>query len=41
MNDYEIDGETTDRVNATNYDIDDILAVIDIKLPEPGEAPTV
>lgn len=37
MNDYEIDSETSDRINASNYDIADILAVIDITLPEPGE----
>ena len=31
MNEYEIDSETSDRVNATNYDIDDILSVLDVE----------
>ena len=29
MNEYEIDTKTADRVNASNYDIEDILGVID------------
>ncbi len=29
MSEYEIDPPISDRVNATNYDIEDILKVID------------
>lgn len=29
MNDYEIDALTSDRVNLNNYDIIDILSIID------------
>lgn len=35
MNDYEIDSVTADRVNASNYDIEDIVAII--KGNEPVE----
>jgi len=28
MNEYEIDSETADRINASNYDIEDILTTL-------------
>lgn len=29
MNEYEVDEKTADRVNASNYDIEDILRILD------------
>jgi hypothetical protein len=33
LNEYEMETDTSDRVNATNYDIDDILGVIETEVP--------
>ena len=30
LNEYDVDPEVSDRVNATNYEIDDILGVIEV-----------
>lgn len=41
MSSYEIASEIADRVNASNYDIDEILAVINLEPDEPEAPPTL